>query len=95
MSDFVGHAVSPIQSTQSSEMEPHRGPVRLLEDSTPPANRGAKMFTTDDAGTAVHTTVHDEKKKLDKKSMDYLVRSGIAGGLAGCAVSRGHAFSNG
>jgi solute carrier family 25 protein 16 len=27
------------------------------------------------------------KKKLNKQSVDYLWRSGVAGGLAGCAVS--------
>lgn len=28
---------------------------------------------------------HD-RKGLDKRSLDYILRSGIAGGLAGCAV---------
>lgn len=27
-----------------------------------------------------------EKKKMDKKSPEYLVKSGLAGGFAGCAV---------
>jgi solute carrier family 25 protein 16 len=28
-----------------------------------------------------------EHKKLDKRSWEYMAKSGIAGGLAGCAVS--------
>ena len=27
------------------------------------------------------------RKKLNKQSLDYVLRSGLAGGLAGCAVS--------
>lgn len=27
-------------------------------------------------------------KQVDKRSLDYILRSGLAGGLAGCAVSR-------
>jgi solute carrier family 25 protein 16 len=30
--------------------------------------------------------VPDTKPKLDKQSVEYVVKSGIAGGLAGCAV---------
>lgn len=30
---------------------------------------------------------HNTKRKPDKHSMDYMIRSGVAGGLAGCAVS--------
>lgn len=30
---------------------------------------------------------HPEKRKLDKRSWEYIVKSGIAGGFAGCAVS--------
>lgn len=33
------------------------------------------------------TAAPSKKKKPDKHSMDYMIRSGIAGGLAGCAVS--------
>lgn len=32
-------------------------------------------------------------KEVDKRSLDYLLRSGLAGGLAGCAVRR--QFSSG
>jgi hypothetical protein len=34
----------------------------------------------------VDAPVVDKRKRPDKHSMDYMVRSGIAGGLAGCAV---------
>lgn len=30
----------------------------------------------------------EAQKKLDKRSWDYIVRSGVAGGIAGCAVSK-------
>ena len=29
---------------------------------------------------------NEQKNKINKQSMDYVIRSGIAGGLAGCAV---------
>lgn len=29
-------------------------------------------------------------KKMDKQSWDYIIRSGIAGGVAGCAVCEAH-----
>lgn len=39
---------------------------------------------------AIHVTDDDEvvpRKKHDKQSLEYLWRSGTAGGIAGCAVS--------
>jgi solute carrier family 25 protein 16 len=30
--------------------------------------------------------IRDGKQKMDKKSTEYLVKSGLAGGFAGCAV---------
>lgn len=32
-------------------------------------------------------------KELNKRSLDYVLRSGLAGGLAGCAVSQGFLYS--
>jgi solute carrier family 25 protein 16 len=31
-------------------------------------------------------------KRTDKKSPEYLIKSGLAGGFAGCAVRHGHAL---
>ncbi len=44
----------------------------------------SKMNLTDveTLGTKVPKTL----KQKDKRSMDYILRSGLAGGLAGCAV---------
>jgi hypothetical protein len=35
---------------------------------------------------AATKTAAQRTKKIDKHSLDYVIRSGIAGGLAGCAV---------
>jgi hypothetical protein len=40
-----------------------------------------------DEGT-LHRTLAPRTKELDKRSLDYVLRSGLAGGLAGCAVRR-------
>jgi hypothetical protein len=36
---------------------------------------------------AMGTKVPKPLKQTDKRSIDYILRSGLAGGLAGCAVS--------
>ena len=36
-----------------------------------------------------------EAKEVNKRSLDYVLRSGYAGGLAGCAVSAIHALAEG
>ena len=82
------HAAPSMQTIQPSQMEPSRGPTRLLEEAAPqmPAN---KLFNTDDAAVALSSNeTRGATKPLDKRGLDYLLRSGIAGGLAGCAVSR-------
>lgn len=60
-----------------------RGPIQ-----TPDPEEAAdhKMNLTD--VEAVGTKVPRTLKKQDKRSMDYILRTGLAGGLAGCAVSR-------
>lgn len=64
-------------------MDASRSSVRLLEE---PAmrddTRATLLAPTSDASIAVPTP----RKKLEKQSMDYIIRSGIAGGLAGCAA---------
>lgn len=48
-----------------------------------PGNTPAICPTDQDAVTPQRTGVHGT---IDKQSYDYMMRSGIAGGLAGCAV---------
>lgn len=64
-------------------MEASRGSVRLLEEPASNDDRRAKLFAaTSDASIAV--PIPD--KKLNKQSMDYIIRSGFAGGLAACTA---------
>lgn len=51
----------------------------------PRSKREPAICPTDDEHGSI-TTVKPENKKLDKRSFDYLWRSGVAGGFAGCAV---------
>jgi len=43
------------------------------------------IYTTEHEAITLQVT--GRGKHLNKQSMDYVLRSGIAGGLAGCAVS--------
>lgn len=65
----------------------NRGSSRLLEEplprTTPPKQ---SLFTTNDAPVTSRGPLLSERKQLDKRSLDYVLRSGLAGGLAGCAV---------
>ena len=74
-----------VQSARPSEMEDAtRGPQRLLEEPLPQGSK-TRVFHTDDAAIAAHGP-GDGKTKLEKRSLNYILRSGLAGGLAGCAV---------
>jgi hypothetical protein len=76
-----GHAATTHQSPQPPEMETSKEQShRLLEE--PPRS---KNFPTDENSIAVKDVI-DKKHELDKRSLDYVLRSGLAGGLAGCAV---------
>lgn len=44
-------------------------------------SKDAALFTAHDEPIALHP-----KRTVDKQSTEYMVKSGIAGGLAGCAV---------
>jgi hypothetical protein len=65
-------------------------------ESTPPS---APMSETARSGSSIGatmplvsstTTAGNKTKKIEKQSLEYAIRSGIAGGLAGCAVSSRH-----
>lgn len=47
-------------------------------------SREPAICSTDD--DAILPQKRGDKKKLDKSSWEYVIKSGIAGGLAGCAV---------
>ena len=63
-------------------------PRRLLEEPTFPPRRTATAPVDYDPSVAVSEGVRDREKQINKKSLGYMVRSGIAGGFAGCAVRR-------
>ena len=83
--DGNGHAASIPQSPQSPQMEPDRGTQRLLEEPSRAAQNSSKPLPAREVATNIHGSAQ-EKKPLDKQSMDYILRTGLAGGLAGCAV---------
>ncbi|KAJ9613387.1 coenzyme A transporter [Cladophialophora chaetospira] len=57
---------------------------RLLEEPTPAPDQS--LFNQTDAAVTRKRTDPQEEKELNKRSIDYLLRSGLAGGLAGCAA---------
>lgn len=86
--DHRGHAAIRAQPSQPSEMEPNQGlhPVRRLLEESPTSTPHSKLFKTDEVSVGFHSPP-DKSKHVDKQSLDYVIRSGVAGGLAGCAVS--------
>ena len=82
----IGHAATPVQSSQPQQMDPSRGPPRLLEERAPRASPAPKLFKTEDTALGLQGRDHNGKKKVDKRSLDYILRTGLAGGLAGCAA---------
>jgi hypothetical protein len=62
-------------------MEASKQPSHRLLDEPPPSKPipGEEAAIT---GKGVSGSTHE----LDKRSLDYILRSGLAGGLAGCAV---------
>ena len=73
----------------------------------PRSARGPASATTSSQTTAATTRVDDvssthasasdrgERKEIDKRSAGYIARSGVAGGLAGCAVSDAFGYKGG
>ncbi len=80
-------------SARPSEMEgATRGPARLLEEPVPQDSR-TRSFHSDDNAVATRGP-GQEKGKLEKRSLDYALRSGLAGGLAGCAVRHANSIAS-
>ena len=74
---FSGNAVTSIQDSVP-EMEVSR--------TTSAQKRESSSNTTSERAIAQRKL--GSPKKTDKQSLDYALRSGLAGGLAGCAVCR-------
>lgn len=69
-------------------MDADRGPKRLLEEDVRPAPQQTltgRLFDSSDTAIAIRVPER-EKKPLDKRTLDYIIKTGVAGGLAGCAV---------
>ena len=82
-----GHAAPSFPSPQPSEMgDATRGPRRRFDEPLPQTSKTG-AFRSDDAGIVIRDP-GNVKPELDKRSLDYILRSGLAGGLAGCAVWR-------
>ena len=71
--NFKGNVSSPVQSAKSLEMEvvPATG-----------SDHDRRVLDTD-----LPRTMTPDNKQREKRSLDYALKSGLAGGLAGCAVS--------
>lgn len=77
MSTANGHVPAVVQPTQPPEMDVPRGGQRIQEE-----NRKAEL---PDRGS-IATKGIGSSKYQDKQSLNYALRSALAGGLAACAV---------
>lgn len=82
----AGHAATVSQPLQPSQMD-QPATKRLLEESIRDSRGASCLPVIDDDSLEISGASRSETKRIDKKSMDYLIRSGVAGGVAGCAVS--------
>src|ERR1700761_3660388 len=85
-----GHAARISQSSQPPEMESRGATSRLL--AAPPPGPEQRLFPRPDTPVTLTGKGAHGPKELDKRSLDYILRSGFAGGLAGCAVRVGEWF---
>lgn len=82
----AGHAASSPQPSQPSHME-HSSPThRLLEEPISSTVARPGLLLADDEKLAKPLEAKTQQKEVNKKSLDYVMRSGLAGGLAGCAA---------
>jgi solute carrier family 25 protein 16 len=71
--DLLRHDGSPTNMTTTAAQT--NSPGNLIPD------HDAAMLAKKEGGLDMR-----EAKKMDKKSWEYLIKSGLAGGIAGCAV---------
>jgi hypothetical protein len=82
-------------SLMSSGHSDHAYAPPNTQQSTPPST---PMSETAHSGSSIGATMPlvstsaagNKNRKIEKQSLEYAIRSGIAGGLAGCAVSSRH-----
>jgi solute carrier family 25 protein 16 len=72
--------------------DPHQTPESIPQSAPMSETAGSSLIrgATEPIASTHTDTMHKSKnadKKVDKRTLDYVVKSGIAGGLAGCAVS--------
>ncbi len=77
MSEANGYATAPTQRAQSPEMDVSRGEQSLQD-------KDSNIRSTDEGSIASKGS--GSQRHRNKQNLDYLWRSGLAGGLAGCAV---------
>lgn len=70
--------------TAAAALSNKAGALLGQDPSICPTDQEAKFHRPADAE---HRSIAGRQKTVDKRSWDYIVRSGLAGGVAGCAVS--------
>lgn len=73
-----GDAETPLQSPQPPEID-------LTRAATEQRKENAASYAADDGQTIASKRAGSQKKQ-NKQSLDYVLRTGLAGGLAGCAA---------
>ena len=77
MTQAHGHAATSIQPPQSPEMDVARGQQKLQDNSSTLQCTDEETIASKEAGGQRHR---------HKQNPDYVLRTGLAGGLAACAV---------
>lgn len=75
---------SPSHATHEESYAPKSSPQSATIETQPAGNSPAICPTDQDSVTPQRQNV---RAKIDKQSTEYIIKSGIAGGLAGCAAS--------
>lgn len=89
----VSGPLQPVRSPQSGSRMEESTQSTTLRSSVADTTRNTAQATSQaaaiDSGPApqVKKDAPGGPKQLNKRSADYVLRSGLAGGLAGCAVS--------
>ena len=81
-------SVFGYNGTEPQSSDPLHSPKMTSASLAPPGPRiphEPAICPTD--SDAIVPKKHRANKKLDKSSWEYIIKSGVAGGFAGCAVS--------
>lgn len=77
MSKVNGHAAAPVSIAQSPDMDLPRGEQSLQDEKSNIQSADRGSIASKRAGSQRHR---------DKQNIGYALKTGLAGGLAGCAV---------